>query len=135
MFPPTLCVWSVMPVTRATAQVGKERNGLFFFGPRAAPFSPPNRTRLSSDYFQKIYVNFGERLESPCQSLRIAFSSFSFSGCTYNRRKVPGLGAEAELQLLVNSPATATPAPCRICNPCHSSQQRWIFNPLSKARD
>ena len=31
--------------------------------------------------------------------------------------------------------ATATPNLSLICNLHHSSQQCWIFNPLSKARD
>ena len=31
--------------------------------------------------------------------------------------------------------ATAIPDPSGICNSCHSLQQCWILNPLSKARD
>ena len=44
--------------------------------------------------------------------------------------EVPGLGVESELQLLARATATAT-----VCNLHHSSQQRQIHNPLSKARD
>ena len=37
--------------------------------------------------------------------------------------------------LLVYTTATAMPDPTRICNLHLSSQQRWIFNPLTEARD
>ena len=47
--------------------------------------------------------------------------------------QVPRLGAEWELQLLAY--ATATWDPSHVCDLHHSSQQRWILNPLSKARD
>ena len=36
---------------------------------------------------------------------------------------------------LRHSHATATPDPCCVCNLYHSSQQHWILNPMSKARD
>ena len=49
--------------------------------------------------------------------------------------EVPRLGVESELQLLAYTTATATWDPSRICDPHHSSQQRWILNPLSEARD
>ena len=49
--------------------------------------------------------------------------------------EVPSLGVESELQLLAYATATATPDPCHICDLHHSSQQRRILNPLSKARD
>ena len=44
------------------------------------------------------------------------------------RMEVPRLGVESELQLPAYGTATATQDP-------HSSQQRWILNPLSKAKD
>ena len=46
---------------------------------------------------------------------------------------VPRLGVELELQLPANATATADIS-C-VCELHHSSQQRWILNPLSKARD
>ena len=49
--------------------------------------------------------------------------------------EVPMLGIESELQLLAYATATATPDLSHVCNLHHSSQQRWIFNPLSEARD
>ena len=47
--------------------------------------------------------------------------------------EVPRLGVKSELQLPAY--ATATPDPSHICDLHHSSQQRPILNPLSKARD
>ena len=45
--------------------------------------------------------------------------------------EVPRLGVESELPLQ----AVAMLDPSRVCNLYHSSQRRWILNPLSKARD
>ena len=46
------------------------------------------------------------------------------------------VGVESELQLPAYAPAPATAMPdlSHICDLCHSSQQRWILNPLSEAR-
>ena len=49
--------------------------------------------------------------------------------------KVPRVGVELELQLLAYTTATAIPDPSQVCDLHHSSQQHWIPNPLSKARD
>ena len=45
------------------------------------------------------------------------------------------LGVKSELQLPAYDIATAMPDPSYVCNLQHNSQQRWILNPLSKARD
>ena len=45
------------------------------------------------------------------------------------------LGVESELQLPAYTTATAMWDPSHVCNLHHSSQQRRILNPLSKARD
>ena len=45
------------------------------------------------------------------------------------------LGVESELQLPAYTMATAMQDPSCVCHLYHSSQQRWIFNPLSKAKD
>ena len=45
------------------------------------------------------------------------------------------LGVELELWLLAYTTATAMWDPSHICKLLHSSRQRWIFKPLSKARD
>ena len=49
--------------------------------------------------------------------------------------KVPGLGVYLELQLPTYTTATAMSDLSCLCDLCHSSKQRWIFNPLSEARD
>ena len=45
------------------------------------------------------------------------------------------VGVESEWQLPAYTTVTATQDPNRICNLHHSSQQHWILNPLSEARD
>ena len=42
---------------------------------------------------------------------------------------------ELELQLPTYATATAMPDPSRVCDLHHCSQQCWILNPLSEARD
>ena len=49
--------------------------------------------------------------------------------------EVPRLGVDWELQLPAYATATATRDLSRVCNLHHSSWQRRILNPLSKARD
>ena len=49
--------------------------------------------------------------------------------------EVPRLGVELELQLSAYTTATAVPDLSHVCDLDHSSQQCWILNPLSKARD
>ena len=49
--------------------------------------------------------------------------------------EVPRLGVQRELQLLAYATATATLNQSRVCDLHHSSWQRQIFNPLSKASD
>ena len=49
--------------------------------------------------------------------------------------EIPRLGIELELQLPAYTTATATPDLSCICNVHHSSQQCWILNLLSEARD
>ena len=49
--------------------------------------------------------------------------------------EVPRIGVQCELRLPAYTTATATQDPRHVCNLYHSSQQRWVLNPLSKARD
>ena len=51
--------------------------------------------------------------------------------------EIPRLGVELELQLLAykTAMATSTVDPSHICDLDHSSQQHWILNRLSEARD
>ena len=48
--------------------------------------------------------------------------------------EIPRLGVELELHLLAYTTAIAMRDPSLVCNLHHSSQQRWIPNPLGKAR-
>ena len=49
--------------------------------------------------------------------------------------EAPRLGVKLELWLPAYTTATATQDPSHICNLHHRSQQYWILDPLSKARD
>ena len=49
--------------------------------------------------------------------------------------KVPRLGVKLELQLLAYTTPIATLDLSHICDLHHSSQQHWILNPLSRAKD
>ena len=49
--------------------------------------------------------------------------------------EVPRLGVQLELKPPAYARATTTQDPSRVCNLLHSSRQRRILNPLSKARD
>ena len=64
---------------------------------------------------------------------------FCFLGPYLQHTEIPRLGVESEQQLPAYATATATPDPSHVCNHIcnlhHSSWQRWIHNPLSKARD
>ena len=73
-----------------------------------------------------------------CRVTTSAMSFFflmSFLGLHPWHMDVPRLGDESELQVPAYTTATATQDPSHICSLHHSSQQRWIFNPLIKARD
>ena len=60
---------------------------------------------------------------------------YVFLGPYLQHMKIPRLKVELELQLLAYATATATPNPSHICDLHCSSQQSWILNPLSGARD
>ena len=61
---------------------------------------------------------------------------FAILGPTLQHMEVPRLGVESELQMPAYATATAmTRDPSLACDLHHSSRQRWILNPLSKARD
>ena len=64
------------------------------------------------------------------------FLIFCFLGLCPWHMEVPRLGVESKLQLLAYTTATAaTWDSGHVCNLQHSSWQRQILNPLSKARD
>ena len=56
-----------------------------------------------------------------------------FKAIPVTYQKVPGLGVKSECQLLAY--ATAMWDQNCSCNLCHSLQQSWILDPLSKAKD
>ena len=60
---------------------------------------------------------------------------FVFLGPHLRHMEMPRLGVESELQLLASATATATWDPSHPCNLHGSSQQHWILNPLTGARD
>ena len=63
------------------------------------------------------------------------FFVFFFLGPYPQHMEVPRLGVKSELQPLVYSTAIATWDLSLVCNLHHSSQQHWVLNPPSKARD
>ena len=67
--------------------------------------------------------------------LTFLFLFLFFFRATLRLMEVPRLGVKLELQLPVYTTATVTPDLSHICGLRHSSQQRQILNPLSKARE
>ena len=63
------------------------------------------------------------------------FIFFVFLGPHLHHMEVSSLGVESELELLAYTTAIALPDLSHICDLHHSSQQRQIPNPLSKATD
>ena len=72
--------------------------------------------------------------EIVCTSIFFFFFSVFLGPCLWHM-EVPRLEVESELQLPVYPTATEMPDPRRVCNLHQSSQQCWILDRLSKARD
>ena len=68
-------------------------------------------------------------------SFNSSLSFLVFLGPHPRHMGVPDLGVESELEPQAYARATATSDPSHVCDLHHSSWQRWILNPLSKARD
>ena len=64
-----------------------------------------------------------------------SFLSFVLLGPHPQHMEVSRLGVQWELQLPAYTRATAAQDPSHVCNLHHSSWQRWILNPLRKARE
>ena len=64
----------------------------------------------------------------------VFLSFFLFLQLHLQHVEVPRLGVESDLQLLADTIAIATQDPSCIFD-LHSSEQHWILNPMSKARD
>ena len=67
--------------------------------------------------------------------LLIFFLSFVFLGLHPRHMEIPRLGVESELQLLVHTTASTMQDSSVLCDLYHSLWQRWILNPLSRAKD
>ena len=67
--------------------------------------------------------------------MAISFFVFVLWGPYLQHMEVPRLGVKSEKQLLAYTTATAVGDPSHTCDLHHSSWQRWIFSPLSEARD
>ena len=65
----------------------------------------------------------------------ITVSVFVFLGPLPRHMEGPRLGLQSELKPPAYATATATPDPNRVRDLHHSSRQRRILNPRSKARD
>ena len=65
----------------------------------------------------------------------LSLFTFVFLGQHLQHRDLPRLGVKLELQLLACATATATSDLNHIFDLRRSSLQRWILNPLSKARE
>ena len=63
------------------------------------------------------------------------FLSFIILGQHPRHMEVPRLGFKLEPQQPSYTTATATPDLSHVCDLQHSSQERWILNPLSEAKD
>ena len=61
--------------------------------------------------------------------------SIFFFFCLFRAASVSRLGVESELQPLAYAVATTTRDLSQVCDLHHSSQQHWILNPLSEARN
>ena len=60
---------------------------------------------------------------------------FAFFGLHLQHMEITRLGVKSKPQLPAYTTATATQDLSCICNLHHSSQQCWILNPMSEARD
>ena len=63
------------------------------------------------------------------------FFFFFFSGPHLRHMEIPRQRVQSELTPPAYTTATASQDASSVCDLHHSSVQRWILNPLSKARD
>ena len=93
---------------------------------------------VSGSYFSpySLFTWKANGLQSHFSIFFFFFSSFClFWGPLPQHMEVPRLGVESELLLPAHARALAGQDPRRICDLHHRSRQRWILNPLSKARN
>ena len=136
---------NVFPGGRSLALSGQASWGLEVPTAHAAeaqPGSPPRGPRKRSTEEPECRWRAGRWLEaewqpphSPHLSIWSVLFPFFFLGPCLQHMEVPRLGIQSELWLPAYTTATATQDPSRVCGLHHSSQQCWIPNPLSEARD
>ena len=78
---------------------------------------------------------FSQILPITMKSKFLFLSLFCLLGLHLQHMEAPRLGVELELQLLAYTTAAITRDPSHVCHLHHSSWQRQIPDPLSKARD
>ena len=88
--------------------------------------------QLSCPYPVTVHWVYGDQVKK--FSALLVFWVFCFR-VTPQHVEVPRLGVKSELYLAAYTPATAMPDPSHVCNLHHSSWQRQILNPMSKAKD
>ena len=89
-----------------------------------------------SDRWKKINKSTRNSINGHITShLWITNYLFVSLGLHWWHMEVPRLGVKWELQLPAHTTATVTQDLTRVCDLYHSSQQRWILNLLSEARD
>ena len=90
----------------------------------------------SLSYWNLLKLEMALIIDSLCLIfLNFILFYFCFLGPHPWHMKVPSLGVKLEPQLLAYTTATATWDPSQVCDLHHSSKQRQIPDPLSKARD
>ena len=81
---------------------------------------------------QQFYSNSTEMLMGE----QVAFLFFfNLSVLQVQQMEVPRPRVELELQQLAYTTARTTRDLSHVCNLHHGSRQRWVLNPLSRARD
>ena len=103
-------------------------------------FTTTQGTNKAADYCEVtlvpliclIGIPFGVNQKS---SRFFLFFIFAFLGLHLQHTEFPRLGVQSELQLPAYIIATAIQNLSCICDLHHRSQQSWILNPLSEARD
>ena len=93
------------------------------------------RILVSSEPGDRVIRIFQNYLFALSHFMCITGFCFCFLGLYLRHIEVPRLGVESELQLAAYDTATATWDQCWVFDLHHSSQQYWILNPLSEAKD
>ena len=113
----------------------EERDGQATGSPGVPPSSSPTPPDSNSQgHLQQMTTATKKPLQERTHVSFLSFSSF-FSGPHPWHMEIPRPGIESELQPQAYTTATVMQVPSHICDPTPHLRQRWILNPLSKARD